>query len=260
MAILTGRVALVTGGGRGIGRAIALALATYGAKVSVTARSVDAIHAVSAELGENGMAVAGDVTQPEDVQRIIQTTTETFGPIDILVNNAGTLGPMGHLEDTDPAAWTQAVAVNLFGVYYFMQALLPGMKARGYGRIINIGTGAAKGNGMKNISAYSTSKAAMTMLTRHTAVDLADTGVTVNSVAPGVVDTAMTQTIRANPDAGASGERLRRLYDDGQMFQPEDVAHWMVAVILSDKNGEILDVRQDSDELDAILHNQTDSN
>jgi len=191
---LTGQVAIVTGGGRGIGRAIALAYAAAGADVCVTARSREQLDEVVAKIGESGqrgLAVSCDVANRATVESMIEAVNAEFGRIDILVNNAG-----GGLERTkvgedDPDNWVKVVEINLFGTYFCSRAALPHLKASGNGRIINIGSGMGHEARATN-SSYNVSKAGVWMLTRSMALQLADEGVTVNELVPGPVATELT--------------------------------------------------------------------
>jgi NAD(P)-dependent dehydrogenase (short-subunit alcohol dehydrogenase family) len=255
---LKGKIALVTGGGRGIGRGIALALAKLGADVAITARSTEQIDMVAAELhalGVRSLAVPADVSLLADVERVVQTVAAQLGRIDILINNAGTLGTLGPLEATDPATWALTQQVNVVAPYAFIRATYPAMKANGYGRVINIGSGVARDNGKPRMGGYSVSKAALDMLSRHTGTEIDGTGVTVNSVYPGVVDTAMIAHIRAQPadTMGPMKDRFDRMAADGTLSDAERVGWMISAVVLSDKNAAVMDVRNIGDELWAIL-------
>jgi 3-oxoacyl-[acyl-carrier protein] reductase len=191
---LNHRVALVTGGSRGIGRAIALALAEAGAAVAVNYRErgseagavVDAIQ----RGGGRGGAVGADVSQGGAVRSMIRDIEARLGPIDVLVNNAGMAAARG-LDDITEDDFDRTIAVNLTSAFLCTQAVLPGMRARQWGRIINISSvGARMGSGSVSV-AYAAAKAGLEGLTRAYALRLAREGVTVNAVAPGLVDTEM---------------------------------------------------------------------
>lgn len=154
-----GKVALVTGGGRGIGRAIALALAQAGCDVAVLARTHGEIEQVAAEIqatGQRSFAISSDLSDGKAITHTFTAITKELGPIAILINNAGVVEPLGSIQTVDPDAWAQAIDINLIGAFRWMRACLPMMLERGWGRIINISTGAATETGMENSSAYST--------------------------------------------------------------------------------------------------------
>ena len=140
---LVGQVALVTGGGRGIGRAIAQALATAGAAIAVTARSEDQLRetvALIERAGGRALALPADVTDRQAVEHLVADIERQLGPVDVLVNNAGIVGPLGPLWEADPEAWRRCLDVNLYGAFLCARAVLPGMVARRRGRIINMST------------------------------------------------------------------------------------------------------------------------
>ena len=215
---LAGQVAIITGGGRGIGRAIAIAYAESGASVCVTARTASEIDQVTAEIKQSGgraIAVTCDVSDRESVETMIERTISEFGRLDILMNNAG-----GGLERTlvgedDPDVWQQVVEINLLGTYFCTRAALPHLKVDGGGKIINVGSGMGHQPRAKN-SSYNVSKAGVWMLTRCLALELWEAGVTVNELIPGPVYTELTADIfpkdQANP--GISSEWVKA---------PEDV-------------------------------------
>ena len=183
---LSGHVALVTGASRGIGRAIALALAEAGADIAVnfSTRAIEAedVARQVRALGRRALAIAADVSDSAAVTAMIGTVTDTLGPIDLLVNNAG-IGPAHGLDDLTEAVFDRTIAVNLKSAFLCIQAVLPAMRARRFGRIVNISSGAARGAGGIGVH-YNASKAGLEGLTRGYAARLAAQGITVNAIAP----------------------------------------------------------------------------
>jgi 3-oxoacyl-[acyl-carrier protein] reductase len=196
---LAGHVALVTGASRGIGRAIALALAQAGADVAVNCRErVDEAAAVAdaaRKLGHRAVAIRADVSQSGEVHRLASAVARDLGPIDILVNNAGIAIRRG-IDDLTEADFDRTIAVNLKSAFLCTQAVLPGMRTKGWGRIVNISSGAARSAGAVGLH-YNASKAGMEGLTRGYAARLAKEGVTVNAVAPSLIATDMTSSPEA---------------------------------------------------------------
>ena len=193
MSELKNKVALVTGGSRGIGEAIVLALADAGAAVAVNyrerSREADSVVAAVDRNGARAVAVAADVSSADAVRSMISDVEHKLGPVDILVNNAGTALARG-LDDITEEDFDRVLAVNLKSAFLCTQAVLPGMRARHWGRIVNISSIAARGPGSISV-AYNASKAGLEGLTRGYASRLAPEGVTVNAVAPGLIDTEM---------------------------------------------------------------------
>ena len=194
---LQGRVAIVTGGGRGIGRAIALRFSAEGAAVLVAARTETEINAVVAEIAKTGgkaAGVTGDVSREADCAQIF-TVAERLGPVSILVNNAGEYGPVKPVEEISPQEWDRTVAVHLRGSFLLMRLALPGMYARGAGSIVNISSLSAK-SAFAWGSPYAAAKAGMLGLTRVAAAEAARRGVRVNAICPGpVTETKMSKDL-----------------------------------------------------------------
>jgi 3-hydroxybutyrate dehydrogenase len=228
---LAGRVALVTGGGRGIGEAVALKLAGMGADVVVSARTRAEIEAVAERvqaLGRRGYAVPADVGERGACDALYRETVDRTGKVDILVNNAGVyrLAPVDRETDED---WHRVLAVNLHSAFYLTRAALPGMRERRWGRIINVGsTSSVKGTADE--SAYTASKHALLGLTRCVAIEAAPHNVTVNAVCPWFVDTPMVREIaedeakRAGEAAEAVWKRMETLNPQGRMITADEVA------------------------------------
>jgi 3-oxoacyl-[acyl-carrier protein] reductase len=200
---LAGRVALVTGGSRGIGRAIALAFAEAGADVAVNYRAraadAEAVRDRIAGLGRRSIAIAADVSLAADVQRLVGDVRAALGPIDILVNNAG-IARRQKLDEITETDWDEIVDGNLKSCFLVTQATLPDMRSRGFGRIINLSSVAAQIGGVVSPQ-YAASKAGMLGMTRYYARHLAGEGITVNAIAPALIETEMvTSNLNARPD------------------------------------------------------------
>ena len=200
MTELVGKVAILTGGSRGIGAAASKALADAGAAVTIVARDTSAAaHVVEAIVAGGGQAygVSCDVADYGAVEGMVNDTVQRFGKPDIVVNNAGVIEPIGALAESDPAAWMRNINVNLAGAYNVTRATLPHMVAKGGGTIINVSSGAAH-RPLEGWSAYCCAKAGLAMLTSALALENGHSGVRVFGLAPGVVDTDMQVTIRAS--------------------------------------------------------------
>ena len=221
---LTHRVALVTGASRGIGQAVALALAEAGADVAVNyrERATDAQAVVDTirTLGRRSVAIAADVSDSEAVTRLLAETTAALGPPDILVNNAG-LAIIRGIDDLTEAEFDRTIAVNLKSCFLCTRAVLPHMRAQKWGRIVNISSGAARGAGGVGVH-YNASKAGMEGLTRGYAARLVQQGITVNAVSPSLIDTDMVRSGLASSPA-----RIPL----GRFGAPEDCAQAVLMVI-----------------------------
>jgi len=242
--LLEDKIALITGGGRGIGRAIAFAFAREGARVCVVARTEDEIARVAAEIkrecGVETMHGVCDVARGDDVARVCAQVADTFGrACDILVNNAGIAESVPFVKTNDEF-WQRHLAVNLHGTFYCMRAALPAMLERGWGRIINVASVAGK-TGAPYIAAYVASKHGVLGLTRSVALEVATKGVTVNAICPGYVDTDMTtralERIEAKTGRSATDalEAIKRMNPQQRLVMPEEVA--AVALLLASDEG-----------------------
>jgi 3-oxoacyl-[acyl-carrier protein] reductase len=197
---LNGRVALVTGGSRGIGRAIAWALAEAGADVAVNylshSREAQEVESQINQSGKRCVAIQADVSIRSEVDRLVAAAEDRLGPIDILVNNAGISRPQA-IEDITERDWDDLIAANLKSCFLVTQAVLPGMRARQWGRIVNLSSVAAQVGGVVGPH-YAASKAGMLGLTRYYARHLAREGIRVNAIAPALIETEM---VTSNPNA-----------------------------------------------------------
>ena len=252
MAELEGKTALITGAGRGIGQAIALAYAREGARLSLGARSVSELEETADEcrkLGAEVLITPTDVTDVSQVESLIAATVERYSAIDILINNAGIGGPVGVLQDNDLDAWINTVQINLIGVYLCCRAVVPVMKRQNAGRIVNL-SGAGVANAWANMSAYCSSKAAVVRLTEVLALELADTKITVNALGPGSVHTRMWDEM--TEDAAKAGADLihevgLRVTSGGgaSIDRCADLAVWLVGSGADGLSGRIISAFND---------------
>jgi 3-hydroxybutyrate dehydrogenase len=237
---LQNKLALITGGGRGIGRAIALAFKQEGARVAVAARTKEQVEQVVAELGGDSVALVCDVSKVENVSEMFQSVVAKFGRgPDIMVNNAG-IAESATITKTDDELWDRHLAINLSGTFYCMRAALPPMLERGWGRIINIASIAGK-TGAPYIAAYSASKHGVLGLTRSVALEAAAKGVTVNAICPGYVDTDMTTrgieniSKRTNRPPQDALDAIKKMSPQNRLVTPEEVA--ALALLLASEEG-----------------------
>ena len=236
---LENHVALITGAGRGIGRAIATAFAREGADLALVARTTSELDEAAQMIraaGHRVVAITADVSQCKDVERAVGQALEIFGRVDVLVNNAGVQPPIGPLAQNDPDEWMRAVAVNLFGPMLCIKAVLPGMMEHQRGKIVNLSGGGATGP-RPNFSAYAVSKAALVRLTETLAVELAPYNIQVNALAPGAINTRMLeQVLAAGERAGAELAPAQRRAQSGGT-PVELAAHLAVFLASADSDG-----------------------
>ena len=241
---LQGKIVLITGGGRGIGRAVALAFARAGASVAVVARTAGEVERVASEVreecGVETMHATCDVSDAGEVARVVALVTQTFGRgCDILVNNAG-IAESAPVTKTSDEHWRRHLAVNLDGTFYCTRAALPSMIERGWGRIINIASIAGK-TGAPYIAAYSASKHGVVGLTRSVALEVALKGITVNAICPGYVDTDMTTRAveqietKTGRTAADALEAIKRMSPQNRLVTSEEVA--ALALLLASEEG-----------------------
>lgn len=229
---LTGRVAIVTGAGQGMGKAVAQALAARGARIVVNDRDPITATATAEELAAGGaeaMAIAADVVDAAAVREMVAQTDARWGGVQILVNNAGILRPT-KVIDIPEAEWDQVIAVNLKGTFLCSQAVLPAMQAAGWGRIVNFSSTAGKNISTVGGAHYTAAKAGILGFTRHLAKEVAGDGITVNAVCPGLIDTEM---VRATIDDDRCAAYARS-FPISRLGRPEEVAE-LVAFLVSDR-------------------------
>jgi len=242
--MLKDKVALITGGGRGIGRAIALAFADGGARIAVAARTRDQVKQVAEEIENKSrvkaLALVCDVSDRSSVEKMFADTQAGFDhEVDILVNNAG-VAEGATLVNTTDELWERHLATNLTGTFYCTRAALPAMLKNGWGRIINIASIAGK-TGAPYIAAYAASKHGVMGLTRCLAVEVGTSGVTVNAICPGYVDTEMVSrgieriTTRTGRSADEALDALKRMSPQNRLVTPEEVA--ALALLLASDEG-----------------------
>jgi NAD(P)-dependent dehydrogenase (short-subunit alcohol dehydrogenase family) len=244
---LEGQTAIVTGGGKGLGRAVAEVMAGAGANVVIASRNAPELDEVVLAIKRSGgkaLAYAADVADERQVQDLVLNTERWVGPASILVNSAGVLEPMAQLARTDATTWLRHLAINVGGVYLCSRAVLPGMLERGYGRIVNVSSSAAR-RASAGWTAYCASKAAVDQLTRALALEIEDSGVTACSFYPGYMDTGMQERIRrASPAEFPRVEEFRELEHQGKLRDPHDAARAIayLASTQAQRNGQVVEM------------------
>jgi NAD(P)-dependent dehydrogenase (short-subunit alcohol dehydrogenase family) len=239
---LAGKVAIVTGGARGIGLSIAKGLGAEGACIAIasrTARELESARAVLAAEQVDVLSRPTDVRRLDDVKALVDEVERRWGRVDVLVNNAGVNGAIGRIDECDPGEWKLAFEVNVFGALHACRAVLPGMRSRCSGKIINLAGGGVGGPGVApRVSAYAASKAAVVQLTESLAREVLDDGIQVNAIAPGAVVTEMTAAIvAAGPERAGTElyERTRKQREGGG--EPPELAARLVVWLASRASG-----------------------
>lgn len=218
------KVVIVTGSAHGMGKATALAFAREGAKVAVTDVDLEGAKSVVRRIeamGQEAIALRADVSDLDDVTRMVEAVLERFGTVDVLVNNAGVLGDTVPLEEIDEEEWSRVININLTGVFNCTKAVLPVMKGKNGGKIVNVSSSAGRSYSTFGAAHYTASKAGVLGLTRHTASEAAAYNINVNATAPGSMDTQMVR-LNASPEHIAQEEANIPL---GRLGTPEDEAY-----------------------------------
>ena len=233
---LTGQVALVTGGGRGLGRTFATALAAAGAAVAIVARSADQLAETARNIREAGGQVipfVADVVDQQAATEIVHQVNQHLGPVDLLVNNAGTITPIGPVSETDADPWWRCMEVNLRGPLIYSRAVLDSMTARGAGRIINIASSAGIRN-LPYLSAYAVSKAALIRLTEIMAAETREWGIRLFAIEPGTVRTALAEYALESPEGRKYTPWFGQIFEQGRDVPPDDSAR-LILLLASGK-------------------------
>jgi NAD(P)-dependent dehydrogenase (short-subunit alcohol dehydrogenase family) len=224
---LSGKIAIITGAGTGIGRACAIEFAKEGARVALVGRRREPLDDVAKHIGNSAFVCAGDVADPQDIERIVRETVEHFGGLNVLVNNAGKLSA-GTVESHTEQEWDATFNTNVRGVWLLVKAALPHMRKSGGGSIINISSVLGL-LGAKNRVAYAASKGAVTLMTKAMALDHAPEQIRVNAICPGIVETDLVaQFITQAPDPEAARKQRVALHPLGRFGKPADIAYCAV--------------------------------
>ena len=254
---LAGKVAIVTGGSRGIGFAIARALGTEGARVAIASRTAAELEAARSKLETErieALARPGDIARFDDVCALVDEVLRRWGRIDVLVNNAGVMGAIGRLDECDVQQWKRAIEINLFGTMHACRAVLPHMRASGGGKIINVAGGGIGGAAVApRVSAYASSKAAIVQFTEALAREVQGEGIQVNAVSPGAVITEMTAVVLAAGADRAGAELYERTLEQrargGETAEPvSKLVVWLAGQGSRGPTGKLLSAKWDRPE------------
>ena len=223
MPLLANKVALITGAGTGIGRAIAHAFAREGAKLTLVGRRKDVLQAVAKEVGGSPLVVSGDVSKQSDIDRVLTATIAQFGILNVLVNNAGILH-IGTAEQITEAQWDETFNINVRGLWLLSRSVLPFMRNAGGGSIVNVASVLGI-NAARNRAAYAASKGAVVLLTKSMAIDYGAENIRVNAICPSFVETDLTaEVLRQAPDPAAVRRERIGVHPIGRLGKPEDIA------------------------------------
>ena len=231
---LKNKIALITGAGTGIGRAIALALAREGAEIALVGRREEPLEAVAKEAGGSPLVLAADVSRQGEIDRILAETTTRLGGLNVLVNNAGILH-IGTAEQITEEQWDETFGINVRGLWLLSRAVLPYMRKAGGGSIINVASVLGI-NGARNRASYAPSKGATILLTKCMAIDHGHEKIRVNAICPSFVETDLTaEVMRKAADADAVRRERISVHPAGRLGQPEDIAG-MAVYLASDES------------------------
>ena len=220
---LKDKIAIVTGAGSGIGRACAIAMAREGARLALVGRRKEKLNETAREVGDSALVLAADVSQKEEIDRVIGKTTAHFGGINVLLNNAGVLH-IGTAEQITEQQWDETFNINVRGLWLLSRSVLPHMRKAGGGSIINVASVLGI-NGARNRASYAPSKGAVVLLTKCMAIDHGHENIRVNAICPSFVETDLTaEVIRKAPDPGRVRQERIGLHPIGRLGQPEDIA------------------------------------
>lgn len=256
--VFEGRAAIITGGGHGIGKAIAAAYSSFGAKIVINARNrgeIDAAAGAINEAGGRAVAVAGDIGDPATAPRLMSACMDAFGACDILVNNAAINGQTDNVEDLDLAEWDEVFRINMTGTMLMCRAAVPQMKKQKSGNIINVSSALAW-RVQRGRSPYSATKAAVIQFTKILAAELEPDGIIANAVRPGLVDTPMSNELVTMKGSAAREETARRIAEQkkaGGLITPEESARFFVWLAGGTKRtGEFIQIEDVTAEINAF--------